>query len=162
MKVEFKKLYIDVILPKKANPSDAGFDLYARTVSYLDDCDCWKEIPQYPGDTYNVPVGERLLIKCGFAMALPVGFEAQVRSRSGLALKHGVAVLNSPGTIDAGYRNEVGVVLVNHGNKPFAFKVGDRVAQMVIQKLPDIEVVEVEELSNALERGMGGFGSTGI
>jgi dUTP diphosphatase len=162
MKVEFKKLYPDAVLPKKANPSDAGFDLYAHTISFINENGELKEITRYAEDIYIIPPNERLFIKCGFAMALPAGFEAQVRSRSGLALKNGVAVINSPGTVDAGYRNEIGVVLVNHGSKPFTFKIGDRVAQMVIQKLPDIEVVEVDELSKATERGMGGFGSTGI
>lgn len=162
MKVEFKKLYPDAKLPKKANPSDAGFDLYARTVSFVGENGEIKDIPQHSEDVYIIPPNDRLLIKCGFAMALPAGYEAQVRSRSGLALKNGVVVLNSPGTIDAGYRNEVGVILINHSNVPFNFKIGDRIAQMVIQELPYMKVVEVEELSKATERDMGGFGSTGV
>lgn len=147
MKVEFKKLYNYSVLPKKAHESDAGFDLHA----------CIAESGQYV-----LKPGERKLVKCGFGMALPVGYEAQVRPRSGLALKHGISVVNSPGTIDAGYRNEVGVILINHGNEDFTISQGDRIAQMVIQKLPEIEVVEVEELSVASERGNAGFGSTGV
>ncbi len=90
-----------------------------------------------------------------------MGYEGQVRPRSGLALKHGISVVNSPGTIDAGYRNEVGVILINHGDKPFTFSKGERIAQLVIQKLPEIEAVEVTELSSPSERGQAGFGSTG-
>ena len=152
MKVEFKKLYADTQLPKKANPSDAGFDLYAHAT--------------YDGfdfsEGYQLSPNESILVRCGFAMALPIGYEAQIRSRSGLALKNGICVLNSPGTIDTGYRNEIGVILFNTSKNTFMFKPGDRIAQMVIQKLPDVETVEVDELSKPTDRGMGGFGSTGI
>ena len=152
VKVEFKKLYEDSILPKKAHESDAGFDLYAHSAG--------NEGFDFSVG-YILSPGGRILIKCGFGMALPVGFEGQVRPRSGLALKHGISVVNSPGTIDAGYRNEVGVILINHGRDIFYIKAGDRIAQLVIQKLPEIEVVEVQELSNPSERGQAGFGSTG-
>jgi len=104
--------------------------------------------------------GERRLIPSGFTMALPAGFEAQVRLRSGLALKHGITVLNSPGTIDADYRGEVGVILINHGDTDFHILRGDRIAQMVIAALPNVAFVETGELDDT-ERGSGGFGSSG-
>jgi len=104
--------------------------------------------------------GERKLVPSGFSMALPAGYEAQVRPRSGLALKHGISVLNSPGTIDADYRGEVGVILINHGDTDFHILRGDRIAQMVIAALPEVELVEVDALDDT-ERGSGGFGSSG-
>jgi len=104
--------------------------------------------------------GERKLIPSGFCMALPAGFEAQVRPRSGLAIKHGIGVLNSPGTIDADYRGEVGVILINHGDMAFHIQRGDRIAQMVIAALPAVDFIEVSELEDT-ERGSGGFGSSG-
>lgn len=104
--------------------------------------------------------GERTLIKTGLFMAIPVGYEAQVRPRSGLAYKHGITVLNAPGTIDADYRGEVGVILINHGKEPFVIQDGERVAQLVIAKHERVEWQPVEELQNT-QRGTGGFGSTG-
>ena len=103
---------------------------------------------------------ERRLIPTGLFMALPEGFEAQVRPRSGLALKHGITVLNTPGTIDADYRGEVGVVLVNLSNTPFTIEPGERIAQMIIAKYEQAELVEVEELDET-ERGAGGYGHSG-
>ena len=103
---------------------------------------------------------ERRLIPTGLFMALPEGFEAQVRPRSGLALKRGITVLNTPGTIDADYRGEVGVVLVNLSNTPFTIEPGERIAQMVIAKYEQAELVEVEELDET-ERGAGGYGHSG-
>lgn len=104
--------------------------------------------------------GARALIPCGFAMALPAGYEAQVRPRSGLAAKHGVTVLNSPGTIDADYRGEVKVILVNLGAEDFVVTRGERVAQMVVAPVVQPVFAEVEALDET-ERGSGGFGSTG-
>ncbi len=104
---------------------------------------------------------ERKLIPTGLFMELPIGFEAQVRPRSGLALKKGITCLNSPGTIDADYRGEVGVILANLSNEAFTVENGERIAQMVIAKHERAEWVEVEELSTT-ERGAGGFGSTGV
>lgn len=104
--------------------------------------------------------GERTLIKTGFCMALPAGFEAQVRPRSGLALKHGITVLNSPGTIDADYRGEVGVLLINHGQDDFTISRGDRFAQMVIAPVTQGDFKVVDTLSETI-RGSGGYGSTG-
>lgn len=103
---------------------------------------------------------ERSLIKTGLFIELPVGYEAQVRPRSGLAFKYGITVLNTPGTIDADYRGEIGVILVNLSNEDFTIENGERVAQMVIAKHEQAEWNEVEELSST-ERGEGGFGSTG-
>ena len=110
--------------------------------------------------TITLAPGARALVPTGLAMALPAGFEAQVRPRSGLAAKHGVTVLNTPGTIDADYRGEVKVILINLGDAPFEISRGDRIAQMVIAPVLQADIVEVEVLSET-ERGSGGFGSTG-
>ena len=105
--------------------------------------------------------GKRALVPTGYAIALPPGFEAQVRPRSGLALKQGVTVLNTPGTIDADYRGEIGVILINHGDAPFTIKRGERIAQMVIAAHATVTWQESAELSST-DRGAGGFGSTGV
>ncbi len=105
--------------------------------------------------------GERKLIPTGFKMALPEGYEAQVRPRSGLAIKNGISVLNTPGTIDEDYRGEVGVILVNLGSEAFTVKRGDRIAQMVIKKVEQADIEEVESLSET-HRSSGGFGHTGV
>ena len=104
---------------------------------------------------------ERTIVKTGIFMVLPVGFEAQVRPRSGLAFKNGITVLNSPGTIDADYRGEVGVILVNLSAEDFIIKDGERIAQIVIARHEQAKWIEVETLENS-ERGAGGFGSTGV
>jgi dUTP pyrophosphatase len=104
--------------------------------------------------------GKHALIPTGLTIALPQGYEAQVRPRSGLAAKHGVTVLNSPGTVDADYRGEVCVLLINHGDQPFSIRRGERIAQMVIAQVARVELVPVSSLS-ATDRGSGGFGSTG-
>jgi dUTP pyrophosphatase len=104
--------------------------------------------------------GEIRVIPCGFAMAIPPGFEAQMRPRSGLSSKHGLTLINSPGTVDADYRGEVRVPLVNHGKEPFTVERGMRVAQMVIAAVPSVTFEEVEELDETA-RGAGGFGHTG-
>ena len=129
------------LLPVKAHSDDAAFDLKARTA-------------------LEIAPHKAALVPTGLFLELPVGYEAQVRPRSGLALKHCITVLNTPGTIDAGYRGEVGVILINHGDNPFPVKRGDRIAQMVIQALPDVVLTPVSAL-NASSRGTGGFGSTG-
>lgn len=107
-----------------------------------------------------LPPGGRALVATGFAIALPQGFEAQVRPRSGLAAKHGVTVLNTPGTIDADYRGEVKVILINHGVEAFAIKRGDRIAQMIVAPVTQVRLAEAASLSDT-QRGSGGFGSTG-
>ena len=104
--------------------------------------------------------GERRLVPTGIAVEIPPGHEGQVRPRSGLALRHGVGMVNAPGTIDADYRGEVGVILVNHGQQPFSVQRGDRIAQLVVAPVARVEVVEVDVLA-ASDRGAGGFGSTG-
>ena len=104
--------------------------------------------------------GARALVPTGFAMALPAGFEAQIRPRSGLAYKHGITCLNTPGTIDADYRGEVKVLLINHGSDPFTITRGERIAQMVIAPITQPDFLRVEDLDETL-RGVGGFGSTG-
>lgn len=134
----------DLPLPSYATAQSAGLDLMAAV----------------EGEVILAP-GSRQLIPTGLSIALPAGYEAQVRPRSGLALKHGITVLNSPGTIDADYRGEVKVLLVNHGAEPFVLKRGDRIAQMVVAPVTRIAWVVVERLDET-ERGAGGYGSTGI
>ena len=109
----------------------------------------------------TVPVGGRVILPTGWAVAIPEGFEGQVRPRSGLALRHGVTVLNAPGTIDCDYRGEICVVLVNHGDAPFVVRRGDRIAQLVIAAVTTVEIREVPALEPT-PRGAGGYGSTGI
>jgi dUTP pyrophosphatase len=104
--------------------------------------------------------GQRALVPTGLMIAVPPGFEAQVRPRSGLALKHGITVLNSPGTVDADYRGEVSVLLINHGDEPFTIRRGERIAQLVIAAVAQAHLVPVVSLSST-DRGSGGFGSTG-
>ncbi len=130
-------------LPKYETEQSAGVDLRAN----IDEPIILKPL-------------ERALIKTGLYIALPKGFEAQVRPRSGLAYKNGITVLNSPGTIDADYRGEIGVILVNLSNQEFVVNDGERIAQMVIAKHEQPQFIEVKEL-NKTERGAGGFGSTG-
>jgi dUTP pyrophosphatase len=124
--------------------SASGMDLYAAV----------------DGEVVLKP-GERKLIPTGFKMALPEGYEAQVRPRSGLAVKNGISVLNTPGTIDEDYRGEVGVILVNHGQEDFKVKRSDRIAQMVINKVEQADIEEVKSLSET-HRSTGGFGHTGV
>lgn len=131
-------------LPAYATSDSAGLDLAAAVASDL-----------------VLKPGARAVVPTGFAMALPRGFEAQVRPRSGLAAKHGVTVLNTPGTIDADYRGEVGVILINHGEQDFVVTRGMRVAQMVIAPVSAAAPAEVQELPDTA-RGGGGFGSTGL
>ena len=108
----------------------------------------------------EIAPGQRKLVPTGISIALPAGYEAQIRPRSGLALKHGVTLLNSPGTIDADYRGEIGVILINHGEAPFTVARGDRIAQLVVAPVSRLAWQEVAELP-ASARGIGGFGSTG-
>ena len=134
----------DLPLPSYATPDSAGVDLLAA-------------VP----DAVVLAPGERRLIPTGIAIALPPGTEAQVRPRSGLALRHGITLVNTPGTIDADYRGEIGVILINHGEEPFAIDRGMRIAQMVVAPVLQLDWEEAEEL-DASERGAGGFGSTGV
>ncbi|MBO5823277.1 MAG: dUTP diphosphatase [Lentisphaeria bacterium] len=129
------------LMPAKAHFDDAAFDLRSRVDMVL-------------------PVRKSVVVPAGFSLELPVGYEAQIRPRSGLALKYDLMLTNSPGTIDAGYRGEVGVIMYNGGTEEFTIKRGDRIAQMVIAKLPEVKLVVAESLSET-GRGSGGFGSTG-
>jgi dUTP pyrophosphatase len=133
-------------LPFYQSKDAAGMDLYAAV-----------EAEQ---NLYIAPQSWKL-VPCGFRMELPRGYEAQVRPRSGLAFRHGITVLNSPGTIDADYRGEVAVLLINHSREVFTIVRGDRIAQMVIAPVSQAQMVQVETLGST-ERGSGGFGSTGI
>ena len=130
-------------MPEKMTAHAAGFDLAAAVAQPA-----------------SIAPGEIRLVPCGFAMALPPGYEAQVRPRSGLAVKHGITMINAPGTIDADYRGEVQVPLINLGKSLFTVERGMRIAQMLIAPVPEVEMMEVSEL-DATERGVGGFGHTG-
>jgi len=134
----------DVQLPRKMSELAAGFDLHAAV-----------------NEPMILAPGERKLVPTGFAMAMPAQLEAQIRPRSGLAYKHGITCLNSPGTIDADYRGEVKVLLVNLGQEPFTIERGERIAQMLFQIVPEISIEEVSELPDTV-RGAGGFGHTGV
>ena len=112
-------------------------------------------------ETLILAPGERSLIPTGIAIALPLGYEAQVRPRSGLAVKYGIGMVNSIGTIDSDYRGEIKVPLINHGSEPFAIQPGDRIAQMIVARYERVEWEQVEELDET-ERGQGGFGHTGV
>ena len=142
MKLPVLKIDPSAQMPSYAHPGDAGMDVHSV-------------------ETLVLQPGGRACVHTGLAFQLPPDFEAQVRPRSGLALKHGVTVLNAPGTIDAGYRGEVCVILANFGEEPFTVEKGMRIAQVVVAPVTRAEVVEAEAL-DATERGAGGFGSTGL
>lgn len=143
--VQIKRLpgHEDIPLPQKMSELASGFDLYAAVA-----------------EPVTLGPGERALIPTGFALAMPAELEAQIRPRSGLAFKHGITTLNSPGTIDADYRGEVKVLLINHGSEPFAVQRKERIAQMVFQLVPHVQLMEVTGLDDT-DRGAGGFGHTG-
>jgi dUTP pyrophosphatase len=141
VKVKMIKLSELAILPKYEHEDDSGLDLYS-----IDACE--------------IQSGETILVKTGLAIELPAGTEAQIRPRSGLALKHSITVLNTPGTIDAGYRGEIGVILINHGKQAFKITQGMKIAQMVIAPVLHVDIEEVQGLTET-RRGEGGFGSTG-
>jgi len=137
------KLDNDAVIPTYAKPGDAGADLYSIS-----------ELVLSPG--------ERALVKTGIAIALPNGYVGLVHPRSGLGLKNGISVVNTPGTIDSGYRGEIGVVLINHDlHESFQVKKGDRIAQLVIQKVENAQFKMVNQLPES-ERAAGGYGSTGV
>ncbi len=141
MEITFQKLDTELPTPRRAHAGDAGIDLYGRI------------------DVALAP-GERAAVPTGVVVAIPEGFAGLVLPRSGLALRHGVGVVNGPGLIDAGYRGEVQVLLVNHGSESVELRRGDRIAQMVVVAVPEVELIEASELP-ATARGEGGFGSTG-
>ena len=134
----------DIAMPSYETEGASGLDLRAAVD---------RELTLHPGDIRLVPTG--------LAISLPLGYEAQIRPRSGLALKHGVGMVNSPGTIDSDYRGEIGLVLINWGDAPFVIKRGDRIAQMVIARVSRARVLEVDRLETT-ERGEGGFGHSGV
>ena len=142
--LQIKKLYPDVCLPKYQTAGSAGLDLQA-----------------YIKEPIILKPGEIILVPTGLAIALQEGYEAQVRPRSGLALKIGITVLNSPGTIDSDYRGEISVILINHSKQDFTITCGLRIAQLVIAQYAVAKIIEVEELGTT-QRGEGGFGSTGF
>ena len=141
MRLIVKRLDPAARLPERAHPGDAGLDLSAAA-------------------EVDIPAGEARLVGTGLAIELPPGTEGQVRPRSGLALRHAVTVLNAPGTIDAGYRGEVGVLLINHGRQAFRVRRDMKVAQLVVVPVVEVDVVEADTLSETPRAG-GGFGSTG-
>jgi dUTP pyrophosphatase len=143
MRIAVKRLDPTVPLPRYARDGDAGLDLHAAT-------------------RVVIAPGARALVATGLALAIPPGFAGLVLPRSGLALRHGITLLNTPGLIDSGYRGEVQVLLVNHdATAAFTVERGERIAQLVVQAVETVELVEVDELA-ASERGTGGFGSTGV
>jgi dUTP pyrophosphatase len=135
---------LDLPLPNYATVDSAGMDLIAAVAT-----------------TLSLQPGDRALVPTGIAIALPTGYEAQVRPRSGLALKHGVTTLNTPGTIDADYRGEIGVILINHGREPVTIKRGDRIAQLVVARFNRVQWHRRDALDSTA-RGAGGFGSSGL
>ena len=139
-------------------PHGEGLALPAYQSAHAAGLDLLAAVPE--GTPMILAPGQYALVPTGLTIALPPGYEAQVRPRSGLAAKHGVTVLNAPSTVDADYRGEVGVLLINHGSAPFAIRRGERIAQMVIASVVQAELVPVISLS-ATDRGSGGFGSTG-
>lgn len=140
--VHIKRVHNDATIPYKAHVDDAGLDL----------CSVEEKV---------IKPGESALIATGIQLELPAGLEAQIRPRSGLALKHSLTVLNSPGTIDAGYRGELKVILINHGNNDFTVTKQMRIAQMVIAPVLQVTLEEIDALSHS-ERDTGGFGSSGV
>jgi dUTP pyrophosphatase len=141
MQVNVRRLDPEVSLPGPAHPGDAGLDLTAR-------------------DSVVVDPGERAVVATGIALAIPPGYAGLVLPRSGHARRHGIALVNSPGLIDSGYRGEIQVLLINHGKEPVRFERGDRIAQLVIVAVPLVSWEEVDQL-NESRRGAEGFGSTG-
>ncbi|HKZ21501.1 MAG TPA: dUTP diphosphatase [Acidimicrobiia bacterium] len=141
MQVTFRRLNQAASIPKAAHPGDAGFDIAAS-------------------EAVDLMPGERALVSTGLALAIPEGYAGLVIPRSGLAIRHGISVVNGPGLYDSGYRGEMMVILINHGTEPLHIEVGDRIAQLVIVAIPDVRFEEVEELSDS-DRGVSGFGSTG-
>jgi len=142
LRIKIKKIKESAILPHYAHEGDAGVDLYST-------------------EDYVLRPGQRVLVSTGLSMAIPKGYEGQVRPKSGLVLKHGISVCNSPGTIDSGYHGEIGVISINHSNEEFKIEKGTKIAQMIFNKVEEAEFEEVEELDNT-KRGEEGFGSTGL
>lgn len=148
-------------VPVHVLPHGQGLDLPAYATAHAAGMDLRAAIPE--DEAWTLEPGQRRLVPTGLTMAIPEGCEGQVRPRSGLALKHGITVLNAPGTIDADYRGEVAVLLINHGNGPFELRRGERIAQLIFAPVSQAAWDPVGDLSTlgATERGEGGYGSTG-
>ncbi len=142
MKIKIKKIEKDAILPHYAHEGDAGMDVYS-----CEDC--------------VIKPGERKLVRTGLCFEIPKGYEIQIRPKSGLALNYGITVLNTPGTLDSGYRGELKIILFNTGKEEYKIKKGQKISQIVLSKYEEAEIEEVSELSNT-RRGENGFGSTGL
>jgi dUTP pyrophosphatase len=158
--IPFKKLDNEVIIPKSSKPGDAGVDArimgFKKIISEGDK----KELIEITSDIYVLKPLERVGCSLGFSTAIPEGYYFKVVPRSGLALWEGISIVNSPGTIDSGYRNEWMAIVVNLSNKEVSLKKGDRICQLILGKLYDYEFVSTENLPKS-DRGLGGFGSTG-
>ena len=152
--IKIQLIHPNAKIPTKATPHSAGYDVYAVEDKQIESSSSALVSSCIPFKTNYE------LIPLGFKVEIPVGYEIQIRPRSGLALKYGVTCLNSPGTIDADYRGEVGVILINHGTDPYQIKAGDRIGQMVIAKVITSHFKQVEQLSQS-QRGEGGYGSSG-
>jgi dUTP pyrophosphatase len=150
---------LNVVVPLKILPHGEGLDLPIKATAGAAGFDLRAAVPQ--GESLEIKPGARCLAPTGLSIALPDGYEGQVRPRSGLALRFGVTVLNAPGTIDCDYRGEIGVILINHGAETFIIRRGDRIAQLVIARVAACMFEPVADLTES-ERGSGGFGSTGI
>jgi dUTP pyrophosphatase len=144
IKLKVKRLPHCRDLPRYATPGSAGMDLTAAIDKPL-----------------TLEAGKRIGVPTGIIIEIPVGYEGQVRPRSGLAAKFGLSLTNCVGTIDSDYRGEVVALIINHGDEPYTFEPGERIAQLLITPVPRVEVIEVDEVSDTKERGAGGFGSTG-
>ncbi|MBL7059335.1 dUTP diphosphatase [Candidatus Pacearchaeota archaeon] len=142
MKIQIKKISEDAIIPKYVHEGDSGFDFYSI-------------------EDHKLAPGKRILVKTGLQMSIPLGYELQIRPKSGLALKNGITILNTPGTIDAGYRGEIGIILINLSEEEYSIEKGKKIAQGVVCRVENPEIEEVDELSET-SRGEGGFGSTGL
>ena len=143
VEIKIKKLSSDAIIPHYAHNGDAGMDVYSSEDNTLNP-------------------GERKLISTGLSFEMPKGYEMQVRPKSGLALKNGITLLNSPGTLDSGYRGELKVLMFNTSDQTYSIKKSEKIAQIIIAKYEEAEMIEVEELKTNTSRGEGGFGSTGL
>lgn len=142
VKLRIKRVHAKALIPRYANPGDAGMDLHSV-------------------EDKIIKPGERALVATGLKVEVPEGFEMQIRPRSGLALKKGISLVNSPGTVDSGYRGEIGIIMINHGSEDFEIKQGDRIAQAVLTRFESAELEESEDLSET-KRGEGGYGSSGV
>ena len=142
MKLKVKKINPEAIIPGYAHEGDSGMDLYSV-------------------ENTTIEPGERKTVKTGLAVSLPKGFEAQVRPKSGLAVNHGITVLNTPGTVDSSYRGQIMIIVINLGKEPYKVEKGKKIAQMVIARVEKAEVEETDELDETT-RSDGGFGSTGL